>query len=85
MIHPTAMSPHAGMTAQLLQTHLESALADEARTESILRERANIPDTVLSDRRAKDIYITPDLAVTNGLVHVVREFTVPQGNQILQV
>jgi ATP-dependent protease ClpP protease subunit len=85
MIHPTAVSPQAGMTAQLLQSHLESALADEARTDNILRERANIPDGVLKDRRAKDIYITPEQALAYGLIHGVREFSVPQGHQVFQV
>jgi len=85
MIHPTSISPQAGMTAPLLQSTLDSALADEARTESILRERANVPDSVLSDRRAKDVYITPEQAVTYGLIGAVREFALPKGNQIFQV
>src|SRR5438132_887234 len=49
MIHPTSLSPQAGMTATALQSSLNSALADDLRTENILRERANIPETVLSD------------------------------------
>ena len=85
MIHPTSISPQAGMTATLLQSTLNSALADEARTENILRERASIPEGILADRRAKDVYIHPDDAVTFGLIQSVREFTVPQGNQVLQV
>lgn len=85
MIHPTALSPQAGMTAQLLQSHLDSALADDSRTESILRERAAIPDHLLADRRAKDVYIAPAQAVEYRLVHAVREFTVPKGDQIFQV
>jgi ATP-dependent Clp protease, protease subunit len=85
MIHPTSLSPQAGMTATLLQSSLDSALADDLRTENILRERARIPDGVLADRRAKDVYITPREAATYGLVHDVREFAVPQGYQILQV
>lgn len=85
MIHPTSLQPQAGMTATLLQSSLNGALADDQRTEDILRHRSNIPDAVLSDRRSKDVYITPSEAVTYGLVHAVREFTLPQGHQILQV
>lgn len=85
MIHPTAMNPQAGMTTTLLQSNLSSALADEARTESILRERAQIPDDILAARREKDIYITPDEALRYGLIHRVTEFTVPGGNEMLQV
>lgn len=85
MIHPTSLSPQAGMTAALLQSSLFGALADDQRTEDILRQRANIPDGILADRRTKDVHITPGEAVTYGLVQAVREFTLPQGHQILQV
>ena len=85
MIHPTALAPQAGMTATLLQSSLNAALADDQRTEDILRQRANIPAAVLADRRAKDVYITPNEAVSYGLVSAVREFALPKGNQILQV
>lgn len=73
------------MTATLIQSTLDSALADDARTENILRERASIPDDILINRRTKDVYITPKEAVSYRLIDAVREFTVPQGNQILQV
>jgi len=85
MIHPTAMHPQAGMTTTLLQSNLASALADEARTESILRERAKIPDGILAARREKDVYIAPNEALDYGLIHGIAEFTVPQGNEIFQV
>lgn len=85
MIHPTSFAPQAGMTATLLQSSLNGALADDQRTEDILRQRANIPDTVLADRRAKDVYVTPDEALRYGLIDAVREFALPQGNQIFQV
>lgn len=85
MIHPTSLFPQSGMTATLLQSSLNSALADDSRTENILRERANIPDAILADRRAKDVYITPQEATAFGLVQEVREFALPEGHQILQV
>lgn len=85
MIHPTSLSPQAGMTAGLLQSSLNGALADDQRTEDILRQRANIPDSILADRRAKDVHITPGEAASYGLIHAVREFSLPKGHQILQV
>ena len=72
MIHPTSFSPQAGMTATLLQSSLNGALADDLRTENILRERARISDNILSDRRSKDVYITPEQAASFGLVDAVR-------------
>lgn len=85
MIHPTAVNPQAGMTSTLLQSSLNGALADDLRTENILRERANIPESVLADRKAKDVYITPADAAAYGLVNAIREFSLPDGHQIFQV
>jgi ATP-dependent protease ClpP protease subunit len=85
MIHPTQFPQLTGMTASLLQSTLDGALADDARTEAILRERANVPEALLTDRRARDVYINAADAVTYGLAHNVREFTLPEGNQVFQV
>jgi ATP-dependent Clp protease protease subunit len=40
MIHPTVMPSQEGMTSERLQSSLNAALADDTRTENILRERA---------------------------------------------
>jgi ATP-dependent Clp protease protease subunit len=85
MIHPTSMPSQEGMTAERLQSSLNAALADDTRTENILRERAAIPDDILSARRSRDVHITPSDAVRYGLVQGVREFSLPQGNQIIQI
>ena len=84
MIHPTSM-PALEMTAQRLEGALAAALADDGRTESILRERTKLPDDLLSARKSKDVHITPEMAVKFGLVHGVREFSLPHGHQIIQI
>ena len=81
MIHPTVMSSKDGMSAQRLQSSLDFALADDRRTENILRERAAIPEEILTARRFKDVYITPNEAVIYGLVHAVKEFALPDGDR----
>lgn len=85
MIHPTVMPSQEGMTSERLQSSLNAALADDTRTENILRERAAIPGEILVARRFKDVYITPKEAVIYGLVHAVKEFTLPAGHQIIQI
>lgn len=85
MIHPTVMPSQEGMTSEQLQSSLNAALADDMRTEAILRERAAIPGEMLVGRRFKDVYITPKEAVIYGLVHAVKEFSLPAGHQIAQV
>ena len=86
MIHPTQMSAlQPNMQAEQLQSALTAALADDQRTEHILRERTNIPDATLTDRRFKEVYITADQAVEFGLAHEIIEFSLPEGHEIIQI
>lgn len=85
MMHPVAMPANGNMASELLLAALDAAQRDEARTESILRERTTIPAETLSLRRTHDIYITPEQALAFGLVHEVAEFTLPPGNKIFQI
>ena len=86
MIHPTSFhGGQDGMTSERLQASLNAALADDLRTENILRERTGLDDATLAARRFKDVYITPQDALKFGLVQSVGEFTLPNGNQIIQI
>ena len=84
MIHPTTMSAD-GMSARRLQSTLDAALADDDRTDNILRQYASIPEDVLAARRYGDIHFSPRQAVEFGLVRGVREFALPQGQNIVQI
>lgn len=85
MVHPTTMGGHEGMTARRLQSTLDAALADDDRTDNILRERARIPTEILGARRHSEIHISPDQALEFGLVKGMREFSLPKGQQIVQI
>jgi ATP-dependent Clp protease, protease subunit len=85
MIHPTTMGSAEGMSARRLQSTLDAALADDDRTDNILRQYASIPDDVLAARRYSEIHISPRQAVDFGLVQGVREFALPKGQQIIQI
>lgn len=85
LIHPTRFPSQEGMTAERLQSTLDAALADDERTESILRERTRLPDDLLDARRYSDVHITPETALEHGLVHGIAEFALPSGMQIIQI
>lgn len=85
MIHPTALPMQENITSGRAQAVLDGALADDQRTEDILRARASVPEDILVGRRTRDIFISPDRALTYGLVHGVSEFSLPRGNQIAQI
>jgi ATP-dependent Clp protease protease subunit len=85
MIHPTTMQGSDGMSARRLQSTLDAALADDDRTDNILRERSAIPEEILVSRRHSEVHISPRQAVEFGLVQGVREFALPRGQQIVQI
>ena len=85
MIHPTAFPSLEGMSAGRLESALQAALADDLRTENILRERTTMPADMLDARKARDVHITPDEAVRVGLVEGIREFALPNGQRIFQI
>src|SRR3569833_1289658 len=85
MIHPTTMGSSEGMSARRLQSTLDAALADDDRTDNILREYASIPAEVLAARRYSEVHISPTKAVEWRLVNGVREFALPKGQQIVQI
>lgn len=85
LIHPTSIGAREGFTAVHLQTHLDSALADDERTERILRERTGLTAELLDARRSRDVHISPEVAVEHGIVSAIGDFTVPQGAQIFQI
>lgn len=86
MIHPTSMPPgQDGMAWERLQSALNAALAEDQRTENILRERTNLPAEILSARRVRDVHILPAQALEYGIVHQIREFALPKGHQIIQI
>ena len=86
MIHPTSIGPlQEAMTWERLNGMRAAALADDDRTENILRERTSIPDELLSFRRVREVFITPQDALKFGIVDSVCEFTLPQGHEIIQI
>ena len=85
LIHPTEMPSHESMRAEQLNSRLQAALADDKRTENILRERASIPDEVLVRRRYNEVYITPEKALEFGLAHSICDFALPRESKIVQI
>jgi ATP-dependent Clp protease protease subunit len=86
MIHPTAVPGSAeGMSWERLRNLMDSALAEEDRTDGILRDRCSIPDNILAARRFREVHFSAENAVEFGIVHRVEEFTLPDGSRMMQV
>ena len=86
MIHPTTIGPfQEALPWSKLDSALKSALAEDSRTENILRERTSLPDDILNARRMTDVNIGAEKALEHGLVHDILDFSLPQGNEIIQI
>ena len=86
MMHPVTVGAKAqSLAIKPLVESLQAAIADEARTESILRAHTSLPDAILGQRRETDVYIAAQDALRYGLVHEVVEFALPPGNQVVQI
>ena len=85
MVHPTEIPQQGNIRSETLQSLLDGALTDDRRTENILRQRTAIPDDILAARLYKDVHIRPDEAVEFGLANAVCEFSLPRGNQVIQI
>lgn len=86
MIHPTVIGPfHEPLPWEKLDSHLKAALAEDGRTESILRERTTLPDDMLGARRVRDVHLGPEEALRYGLVDSICDFSLPKGNEIFQI
>jgi ATP-dependent Clp protease protease subunit len=85
MMHPIHVPGAGAMATTPLEAALQAALADEQRTEQILRDRTSIPDDMLIARRRSDVYLTADQALKFALVHEIADFTLPAGAQIFQI
>jgi ATP-dependent Clp protease protease subunit len=85
LIHPTSIGTTENMTWERLTAFQQGALADDTRTENILRENTTIPDDVLGARRVRDVHIPAEQALQWGIVHEVREFALPSGHKLIQI
>ena len=86
MMHPTTVGPfNQGIAAEQIQSALNSAVADDERTERILRDRTKLSDEILKAKRLRDVHLSPDEALKFGLVDEIGEFAIPAGQQLFQI
>jgi ATP-dependent protease ClpP protease subunit len=86
MIHPSVVPGTAeGMSWDRLDNLQRAALAEENRTEGILRDRSRIPKEKLTARRTGDVHFSAEDAVKFGIVDAIEEFSLPLGSEIYQI
>jgi ATP-dependent Clp protease protease subunit len=85
MIHRSRFTFQApGQAAKLLA--IAAALqTDDARTEAIIPSRTQIPEDRWTEQAVHDVTITAQEALNFGIVHEIREFRPPVGNQLFNI
>lgn len=85
LVHPTTFSRADGQNWERLDGLLKGALADEERVDDVLRDRCTLPQDVMTGRRNRDTYLSPQHAVEYGIAHGISEFSLPRGKEIFQI
>jgi len=86
MVHPTSVPSSAeGMSWERLQSSMNGALAEEKRTDNILRDRASVPEELISARSVREVHFSPEDAVKYGIAHEIKELALPSGVTIVQI
>lgn len=85
MTHQAYSPPNQNIDAARAEALLHASLAEDARIESILRERSAFPEDVLKNRRLVEVYFLPAEARKYQVIHDVVEFSLPRGVQIFQI
>jgi ATP-dependent Clp protease protease subunit len=85
LIHRTRTGSNQPTTASQLKAVTEGLLADDQRTESILRQHLTLSDEEWKHLDYNDLQISAARAVEIGLAHEIGEFNPPLGSQLFNV
>lgn len=86
MMHPTSVPSSAeGMSWERLQSAMNGALAEEKRTDNILRDRTSVPDDIIGARSVREVHFSPEDAVKYSIAHEIKELSLPHGTRIVQI
>jgi ATP-dependent Clp protease protease subunit len=85
MIHRSRFTFLAPGQAAQIRAIAAGLQADDARTEAIIRSRTQIPEDRWTAQTIHDVTITAQEALSFGIVHEIREFRPPAGNQLFNI
>lgn len=85
MIHRTQCNIPPGTPAFRAQTIVNSAILDDERTETILKERLTLPVEKWDHFEKDDLYFSAEEAVKYGIAEKIGDFSPPFGQQIYNI
>jgi ATP-dependent Clp protease, protease subunit len=84
MIHRTHFSPIAATSAGL-QMAADTAILDDRRIETILREQITLPQEKWDVHKVTDLWLPAEEALEAGLATKIRDFDAPKGAQLFNL
>lgn len=85
MLHKSHSSPPAGVGPEALRIITNGLMADDSRTEAIMRKHITLTDEQWQVHLYSDLHLTAEEAMRAGLVHAVRNFAPPPGCVIVNI
>ncbi len=83
MIHKSHASPHDGLRSEALKIIADGLIADDARTESLLKRHLTLTPAQWKVYGHSDLHIAAIDACTAGLVDAIGDFAPPRGSKVV--
>jgi ATP-dependent Clp protease protease subunit len=84
MIHRTQTTAMSA-TTQTIKSFTDSAILHDKRTEAILRQHINMPDSKWAHFDHNDLWFSAEDAVQCGMANEIAEFSPPPGTQLFAI
>lgn len=85
MIHKSHATAPVGARPEALQIIAEGLMADDRRTEAILRRHVTLDETMWGVHAYSDLHLSASDAVGTGLIHRIGHFAPPPGNLVFNI
>jgi ATP-dependent Clp protease protease subunit len=85
MVHKSHASASPGARPDALHIIVEGLRADDARTESILRQYVELTSDQWAIHQYSDLHLTANDAVTARMVNEIRDFSAPRGAYVRNI
>lgn len=85
MIHKAHASPTAETRSEALRIIADGLIADDVRTESILKKHLQLPPVMWDVYARSDVHLTSADALKVGLIHEIGDFSPSAGSRIVDI
>ena len=85
MIHKAHSSPPSGSRSENLRIIADGLIADDLRTEAIMKKHLSLSSAMLKVYAQSDVHITAADALKTKLIHEIGDFSAPAGSKVIDI